>query len=357
MNDNCLKLAQILYSKNIPFCIYRYPQQDSFNIAIEKGFIEQEKKVIFTVAPFTVQSQAGEIQLELIGQTLINAQLIQYFQDINQHPEFDVELPKETTKQEYFSSLQSFLDEIKNHKLEKAVLSRVIYEKHPKDMNVISTFSRLAKKYPNTFVHFLHHPQAGLWMGAAPELLLKKEKEAIFVMALAGTQARSDKRLEYHWREKELEEHLMVGTHIEQVFSQHQYPILSKKGPYTTDAGRVVHLKTDYQFQDKGTSSIKELLTDLHPTPAIGGLPAKSGVECILKYETYDRKYYCGYIGQNNDDEHAEFYVNLRCMQIGKNNIAIFVGGGITSASQPDEEWQETILKSKTMTDIIQPKK
>ena len=43
-------------------------------------------------------------------------------------------------------------------------------------------------------------------------------------------------------------------------------------------------------------------------------------------------------------------------MQIGESNIAIYVGGGITSASVPEDEWQETILKSKTMTEIIQPK-
>ena len=44
-------------------------------------------------------------------------------------------------------------------------------------------------------------------------------------------------------------------------------------------------------------------------------------------------------------------------MQVGKDKIAIYTGGGITAASDAEEEWQETILKSKTVAEKINPSK
>jgi isochorismate synthase len=40
-------------------------------------------------------------------------------------------------------------------------------------------------------------------------------------------------------------------------------------------------------------------------------------------------------------------------MQVGESEIAVYVGGGITKDSQVQEEWEETVLKSKTLIDRI----
>ena len=39
------------------------------------------------------------------------------------------------------------------------------------------------------------------------------------------------------------------------------------------------------------------LVEELHPTPAVGGLPKAAAVDYILKQEGYDRSYYTGYLG------------------------------------------------------------
>ena len=49
----------------------------------------------------------------------------------------------------------------------------------------------------------------------------------------------------------------------------------------------------------------------------------------------------------------TELYVNLRCMKLTAGIASIFVGGGITKDSIPEQEWQETIAKSKTMLGIL----
>jgi len=49
----------------------------------------------------------------------------------------------------------------------------------------------------------------------------------------------------------------------------------------------------------------------------------------------------------------TSLYVNLRCMQVLENKVKVYVGGGITSRSVPDKEWQETLDKSRTMLNIV----
>ena len=40
--------------------------------------------------------------------------------------------------------------------------------------------------------------------------------------------------------------------------------------------------------------------------------------------------------------------MNLRCAQILKEGILLYVGAGITSDSDPEKEWEETQNKAKT---------
>ncbi|MDA9992803.1 chorismate-binding protein [Flavobacteriaceae bacterium] len=45
--------------------------------------------------------------------------------------------------------------------------------------------------------------------------------------------------------------------------------------------------------------------------------------------------------------------MNLRCVEIEKNLAKIYVGGGITEESDPEKEWFETHLKTKTIGSIL----
>ena len=86
--------------------------------------------------------------------------------------------------------------------------------------------------------------------------------------------------------------------------------------------------------------------------------------EFILKHEGYDRSYYTGFIGELNrrssviDDltQSSHLFVNLRCMEIFENpslKAMLYIGGGITAASLPELEWEETIQKSRIMKRIL----
>ena len=120
--------------------------------------------------------------------------------------------------------------------------------------------------------------------------------------------------------------------------------------PETVTAGNIAHLKTTFNIQTNKTPV--ELANLLHPTPAVCGLPEKTAKDFILKNEGHSREFYTGFLGIINDRS-CSLFVNLRCMQLFKNENWLYVGGGITSLSNADKEWRETELKAQTLLNIL----
>ena len=353
LKASALSIAAPLHAKNIPFCLYRFPREETFRLAVPPEVLPHPKGQTFWMAPFCTQSKAKPVYLAVVQEAFIQEPFSAQVQTLPLQAELpDCPLPPATTKTEYLSRIHAFLKDIRSGLLDKAILSRVFYEEKPQDFDLFACFQRLADAYPETFVHLSVHPESGIWIGATPELLLKKRGPSVAIMALAGTQPRKQ-TAGYQWREKEMEEHLMVGRHIEATFAAYGCELAERDGPNTIERAKVAHLNTDYTFKTPERFPIQSFLSELHPTPAVGGLPVDKGVDCILAHEGYDRRYYCGFIGETDFETTADLYINLRCMQIGKEKIAIYVGGGITAASDPEEEWQETVMKSKTMVDQI----
>ena len=75
----------------------------------------------------------------------------------------------------------------------------------------------------------------------------------------------------------------------------------------------------------------------------------------ILSEEGYDRKFYAGFLGEINQNQQGDvdLFVNLRCMEIEKNKIHLYIGCGITKDSNPEKEYYETANKAMTMKEIL----
>lgn len=253
-------------------------------------------------------------------------------------------------KEDYIQLVRKTVDHINKSGVDKIVVSRKETLK-PNSFNIISVFEKMLNSYKNAFVYCWYHPKVGLWMGASPERFLNIENNNFKTMALAGTQEYKG-FLDVVWAKKELEEQQFVTdfilNSIENVFEKVE---VSKA--YTIQAGNLLHLRTDISASKVSSKSIKKLVKELHPTPAVCGLPKEISKNFILKNEAYKRRYYTGFLGELNVKQNTNFYVNLRCMEIENENISIYVGGGITAKSDPVKEWEETVSKSNVMKKVI----
>ena len=127
------------------------------------------------------------------------------------------------------------------------------------------------------------------------------------------------------------------------------------KGPENAKAGQLWHLKSTIGAKLSSDTSLRKIIRLLHPTPAVCGLPSDEAKTFIQKTEGYSRKYYTGFLGELRMGEFqgTSLYVNLRCMELTQKGVSIYVGGGITSDSIPENEWEEIQNKSKTMLSLL----
>ena len=247
----------------------------------------------------------------------------------------------------YEGSVSSAIQQIKEGKAGKVVLSRPIV--HPWQNafdHAGELFGLLCSLYPRAFVYIAHIPGSGLWAGASPEILLTSREGSFQTMSLSGTRKKAG--FGVPWGQKEIDEHLWVTRFIDGSLRESGCESLETSPMHTAIAGEMEHLRTNFSGYCS-SERLPMLINALHPTPAVCGWPTPAAREIIRELEDYDRSFYTGYLGPVNGKADFSLYVNLRCMNILEHQAVIYVGGGITADSDPRLEWEETVLKSRTM--------
>lgn len=265
-------------------------------------------------------------------------------------------VPEATRAADYLRALDSYIEDLKEMDARseegKVVGARVLTA--PPKARRLEIYDRLERLYPGAFVFYLSTPETGSWIGASPELLLKREGDTIHTVALAGTRRAGT---EGDWDFKNVREQQMVTDFICETLSRHG--LTPKCQPTEThNAGPVEHLITRISADVPETFGLAEtqaLVTDLSPTPALSGLPREKAMKLIETNETFRRHLYGGCIGRIRDAKDWCFFVNLRSALLSTRATYLYVGGGITALSEPMKEWEETELKSVTLLKVFAP--
>jgi isochorismate synthase len=282
---------------------------------------------------------------------------------IHQEPEDEVapqQAPFVISHSEYLKDIEDTIKVIKNTKLAKVIVSRLIPFKRNRE-SVGEIYLELFQQTPNAFVYLVNLPangqsqaKAGLWMGATPEVLLRSEGKTLETVSLAGTQSRR-KVNDYSWFTKEIEEQAFVSRYVLDVFYKFKIHPYTTRGPETLESGKVAHLATSFRFAAKKLAlNLGDFVAELHPTPAVCGYPKSKAAKFIPKIEKHDRRYYSGYLGPWRLNGDVGLFVNLRCMEIRPQQYILYSGGGITARSVPEDEWEETNKKATTLLSAIE---
>ncbi|HLS31380.1 MAG TPA: isochorismate synthase [Flavobacteriaceae bacterium] len=359
--DIFIKAADYL-EQALPFVLYSKPVENTGKLIVDGLFQENNHLYFaedytesgFVMAPFDLKAQKS-VLIPAENATVLRAKINRTddFIDENLHRPLHDE---NNDKLKHIDLVKRGIQNIQEGKFQKVVLSRKLIA--DKRSTIIAVFKRLLHHYPTAFAYCWYHPKIGLWMGATPETLVKIEDHLLKTMALASTKAVNGTNPP-EWTSKEIEEHQYVIDFIEDTLKDNVRDLkIGKVG--NIQAGKLWHLKCDISGEMKSVENLKMILEDIHPTPAVCGMPKEAAKNFILKEENYNREFYTGFLGelnlksnQQNTTNLTELYVNLRCMQIKEKNCEIYVGGGIVKDSDPISEWQETVNKSRTMLDMI----
>ena len=371
-SDHFLDSIQQQLVKKLPFVAYSKPKETLVKAILQSNsevyVVEDYSEKGFVFAPFDTSKDAVLIPIK-------NSLSIECKHVITNNSENSQSIIQNTdsSKIHHINLVEKGIEAIRKEQFQKVVLSRC-EEVEFLGVNPIDVFQKLLQSYPTAFVYCWYHPEIGLWLGATPETLLEVEGSRFKTMALAGTQ-KYQGTVEVSWENKEKDEQQFVTDFIVNNLKNSTIN-LKVSDVETVKAGSLLHLKTNItgalNFE---SSKLKQMLEALHPTPAVCGLPKEKAKQFILKNENYNREFYTGFLGELNFQEKttrntnrrnvennvytsvknvSNLFVNLRCMQILKQNALIYVGGGITKDSNPVAEWQETIAKADIMKKVLQ---
>lgn len=367
--DSFFKALETQYSNQLPFVIYSRPIN-----SVIKSWLQEDNELHtttqfsesgFVFSPFDLNHKSVLFPEASCKLSSIELTQLDTCQEITSNT------IEEGDRDHHIRLVSKGVNHIQNHHLKKVVLSRHVV-KPIETVNPIEIFKRLYNTYKNAMVYCWYHPKVGLWLGATPELLFKVEGKQLTTIALAGTQPYSEKS-EVTWTDKEVVEQQIVVDYIKNQIAPYSKHIKVSEVE-TIRAGSLLHLKSRITSFISDTTDLKAIIEALHPTPAVCGVPKHKSKEFILQQENYNREYYTGFLGElnlkhsktrNTNRRNVEnnaysviktqsnFYVNLRCMQIKDSKALIYVGGGITKDSVPENEWEETVNKTKTINNVL----
>ena len=253
----------------------------------------------------------------------------------------------ETELKESISAHDIYADDFEcfHRELEKGTFRKIVLARkatlRTADKDFEKLFMKACRMYPRLFVALVYTPQSGMWLMATPEILLKGELGKMQTMSLAGTQKAEPSRTiaDYpiegvEWSLKNREEQQYVTDYIEdciRAFSD-DYQL---KGPYTTMAANLYHLRTDITFLLRDEGKLGDVIHTLYPTPAVCGIPKDEARQFILQHEHQSRKYYCGFVGPISPQGKTHLFVSLRCMNILPDGTCeLYAGGGLLKESE-----------------------
>jgi len=263
-------------------------------------------------------------------------------------------------KEGWVENINKALEEIDSGKVQKIVLSRQVDLELESDIKISNIIRTLGERYPRCYV-FAFRKNDSIFFGASPEKLAKISNGWIEADALAGSVARGETREKDELlanflltSKKDLAEQKIVVSFIRDSFSQFCDEITFDENPIIRKLPNIQHLWTLIKGKVNSEQSIFTILKELHPTPAICGVPWNKALDSIIEMEPHDRGLFSGMIGWFNFNNEGEFAVAIRSALLKKRSIHAFAGCGIVLGSDAEFEYAESELKLKPILSLFE---
>jgi menaquinone-specific isochorismate synthase len=267
-------------------------------------------------------------------------------------PEVSFHLREDPGRAVWTESVRRILSAIDAGDVRKVVLARQLVVEAGVAFDRRAVLDRLRRSHPSCFTY-----AAGGFVGASPELLVRRRGDDVASCPMAGTvrrgaTAEEDEALTAGLRRsvKEAEEHRLLVDAVVAALAPVCVGRPSAGEPEVVRFPTVSHLATRVSgVLLRPAPSALALAGLLHPTPAVGGLPRTEALTTIAALEGFDRGLYAGPVGWVDAAGDGEWAVALRGAQLDGSRARLVAGAGIVAGSDPDAEWAETEVKLRPM--------
>lgn len=265
------------------------------------------------------------------------------------------------TKQEYISGVEKIRELIRDGETYQTNLTQQFRVKLAEDLTSQHIFSELRGAHPAAFSAFITRDEDHV-VSISPERFAKIAEGKITTSPIKGTRERgkdseSDALLKTDLvnSKKDRAENTMIvdllrndigricefgSVEVEKLCDLEAHPTL-------------FHLVSTVSGRLKSDVSPSDIIRAIFPCGSITGCPKIRTMEIIEKLENRPRGLSMGAIGYSDFDGELEMSVAIRTMVI-RNCEAVFnVGGGIVIDSDPESEYEESLLKAKAILSAL----
>jgi len=220
----------------------------------------------------------------------------------------------------------------------------------------------LRERSPAPFSALLRTPRGSL-VSSSPELFLRRRGQTIESRPIKGTRPRgSDEEADRRLRQalenstKETAELAMIVDLVRNDLGRlAQIGSVSVVLPFETEAwSTVFHRVATVKARVPVEASAAELIEAAWPPASVTGTPKLSALEVIEELEPVRRHAYTGALGWFDANGDFDLSVAIRIATLCDERLVINVGGGITLASDPVAEYDETLHKARGWFDVLQ---
>ncbi|TYP95281.1 para-aminobenzoate synthetase component 1 [Fodinibius salinus] len=194
----------------------------------------------------------------------------------------------------------------------------------------------------------------------SPERFIRKEDDHIFSQPIKGTSPRGvTKEEDQMLREqlvtsqKEQAENVMIVDLVRNDLSKIARPgSVSVANLFEIQSFETVHQMVSTIEAQTDCEDAITILESCFPMGSMTGAPKLRSMQIIEELENYRRGIYSGAIGYINPAGNFDFNVVIRTAIVKGDKLYYSVGGAITSDSDPQKEWDETIVKARALSEI-----
>jgi menaquinone-specific isochorismate synthase len=260
----------------------------------------------------------------------------------------------------YQTAVGKAVDRIRDGAFQKIVLARAKDLVSREPFHPLRVLNGLRQRYADCYAFSFANGRGQSLIGASPERLLKVGEGQLLTEALAGSARRGSSASEdaalggaLLRSEKDLAEHDYVVRAINRRLAPLGIHLEGPNRPVLKRLANVQHLHTPLRAKLPEGVRLLDVLSQVHPTPAVGGSPREAAVPCIRSLEAFPRGLYAGAIGWVDARGEGEFFVALRSALIDGTRARLYAGAGIVAGSEPEKEFQETELKFRALMEAL----
>jgi menaquinone-specific isochorismate synthase len=240
---------------------------------------------------------------------------------------------------------------LRRKEIDKVVLARAVLGTVPQLFDAAAIAQRLRQREPICTLYSLPTDDGRRFVGASPELLVRRSSNTIECHPLAGTitlpenVSPDDYETWLLGSTKNLHEHALVVDEIVSNLSNVYDDITVDAEPSIVALRTVAHLGTRLSAHwsgDEPAPNALDVLRMLHPTAAVGGMPRESAYELLCRLEEHNRGNFAGPLGWIDAAGDGEWWIGLRGVLLQGRDFEAWAGAGIVSESDPFAEREET---------------